>query len=226
MDLGLSDRIALVVGGTGYIGTAVASRLREEGAIVLTASRSGDGDLTLDASEPASVDAAIASVIEAHGRLDVLVVTAAPAAGSLDPASLGDPDAVLAGVDGKAMTFLRLANAVLPRMRERGSGRIVAISGQNAYLTGSILGSVRNAALLITAKNLADEHAGSGVTVNVVNPGAVVDEPGKDVGAGKPGPSSPQQIAALVAFLASEPAAAISGEAISTGHRIRGVAMY
>jgi NAD(P)-dependent dehydrogenase (short-subunit alcohol dehydrogenase family) len=122
------------------------------------------------------------------------------------------------------MTFLRLARAVLPGMRAAGHGRVVAVSGQNAYFTGNIVGSVRNAALIVAAKNLADEYAGSGVTVNVVNPGTVVDDPSTDVAPARGGESSPAQIAALIAFLASDAAAAVSGESISTGHKVRGIA--
>lgn len=225
MDLGLDQRVALVVGGTGYIGTAISAALRREGAVVVTASRSGDGDLTLDATDQASVDAAVARVVEQHGRLDVLVVSAAPSARTLDPDRLDEPDTIREGLDAKSLTFLRLAQAALPVMTEAGFGRIVGISGQNAYLTGSTVGAVRNAALNIAAKNLADAHAGSGITVNTVNPGPVVDEPRPEVGAGKPGDSSPEQIAALVAFLASTHAATISGEAVSTGHKLRGVAV-
>ena len=213
----------MVVGGTGYIGTAVTDRLRQEGATVLTASRSG-GDLRIDAADPASVEDGLAEVVRKHGRIDVLVVTAAPSAGTLDPSTLSDPDVVLDGVAAKAMTFLRLARAVLPGMREAGHGRVVAVSGQNAYLTGNVVGSVRNAALIVVAKNLADEYAGSGVTVNVVNPGTVVDDPSTEVAPARGGESSPTQIAALVAFLASDAAAAISGESISTGHKVRGIA--
>jgi NAD(P)-dependent dehydrogenase (short-subunit alcohol dehydrogenase family) len=223
VDLGLAGRVALVVGGTGYIGAAVADRLRREGATVVTASRSG-GDVRIDATDPASVEAGVAGVVREHGRLDVLVVTAAPPAGTLDPATLSDPDVVLEGVAAKAMTFLRLALAVLPGMREAGHGRVVAVSGQNAYFTGNVVGSVRNAALIVAAKNLADEHAGSGVTVNVVNPGTVVDDPSDEVAPARGGESSPGQIAALVAFLASDAAAAVSGESISTGHKVRGIA--
>jgi NAD(P)-dependent dehydrogenase (short-subunit alcohol dehydrogenase family) len=223
VDLGLQGRVALVVGGTGYIGRAVADRLREEGAVVVTAGRSA-GDVRLDAADAASVDAGVAAVLGEHGRLDVLVVTAAPSADTFDPSTLSDPDVVLDGVAGKAVTFLRLANAVLPTMRAAGSGRVVAISGQNAYFTGNVVGSVRNATLNVVAKNLADEHAGTGVTVNVVNPGTVTDEPSAEVAPARGGESSPAQIAALVAFLASGPAAAISGESISTGHKVRGIA--
>jgi len=223
VDLGLSGRVAVVVGGTGYIGRAIADRLRAEGATVLTASRSG-GDVRIDGADRASVEAGVAAVLEEHGRIDVLVVTAAPPADSLDPSSLSDPDTVLDAVGGKAMTFLRLANAVLPAMRAAGHGRVVAVSGQNAYFTGNIAGSVRNAALSVVAKNLADEHVGSGVTVNVVNPGTVKDTPSTEVEPARGGESSPAQIAALIAFLASDDAAAISGESISTGHKVRGIA--
>ena len=225
MDLGLHQRVALVVGGTGYLGTAISATLRDEGAVVVTASRSGDADLTLDATDQEAVDAAVAAVVEQHGRLDVLVVSAAPSARTLDPDRLDEPDTIRDGLDAKSLTFLRLARAVLPVMAEAGFGRVVGISGQNAYLTGNTVGAVRNAALNLAAKNLADAHAGSGVTVNTVNPGPVVDEPSSDVGAGKPGESSPRQIAALVAFLASEHAATISGEAVSTGHKLRGLAV-
>jgi NAD(P)-dependent dehydrogenase (short-subunit alcohol dehydrogenase family) len=226
MDLGLQDAVALVVGGAGYVGAAVSARLREEGATVVVASRSSTGDGTtsigVDARDVASVGAAVSAVLAVHGRIDVLVVTAAPSAGTLDPARLTDPELVLDAVDGKAMVFLRLANAVLPHMRERAYGRIVVVSGQNGMLTGNLAGAVRNAATTVAAKNLADAAAGSGVAVNVVNPGNVVDEPGPDVATGAGGESSPQQIAALIAFLAS-PLSPVSGETIATGHRVRGV---
>lgn len=221
MDLQLNDRVVLVVGGTGLIGGAVADVLRAEGATVLTAARGEGADLRLDAADDASVAEAVASVLEQHGRLDGLVVAAAPPAQTLDPARSSDPAQVVEAVDAKAMTFLRLANAAKAPMRDAGFGRIVGVSGQNALITGSITGSVRNAALIIAAKHLADELAGTGVAVNVVNPGPVTAEPADDVAHGKPGESSPEQIAALIAFLLS-PRSTTSGESIATGHRVRG----
>ncbi len=77
--------------------------------------------------------------------------------------------------------------------------------------------------MIITAKNLADELAGSGVTVNTVNPGTVSADPSVAVEPGRGGESSPDEIADLVAFLVSPRARAISGEAIAIGHRVRGV---
>lgn len=233
MDLQLSDRVALVVGGKGYIGAAVADRLRAEGATVVVASRSASEDggvglsgvaisaVAMDTADQASVDAGVARVLAEHGRIDVLVVTAAPSARTLDPAKRSDPDQVAQAVDGKALGFLRVANAVLPAQRDAGFGRVVVVSGQNAYLSGNITASLRNTAVNVIAKNLADELAGSGVTVNVVNPGTVSDEPGAEVQRGAGGESSPTQIADLVAFLSS-PLSAVSGESISIAHRVLG----
>lgn len=221
MDLGIADHVTLIVGGTGLIGSAVASTARAEGAIVLTAARSEGADLQLDASDDDSVTRAIERVLELHGRIDALVVAAAPAAQTLDSSRANDPSQVVQAVDDKAMTFLRVANAVIPTMRAAGSGRIVGVSGQNALLTGNITGAVRNAALIIAAESLADDLAGTGVAVNVVNPGPVTDSQDAEVAPGKPGASTPQQVADLVVMLLS-PRLAVSSESIASGHRVRG----
>ena len=223
MDLGLTDHVALVVGGTGLIGRAVVERLRAEDASVVVASRHPvDGSVMLDASSDHSVRAAIDLVMRDHGRIDVLVVAAAPAAQTLDQAKSSDPAQVLGAIDAKAMTFLRVANAVVPGMRNRGFGRIVVISGQNALLTGNATGTVRNAATILLAETLADELAGTGVTVNAVNPGTVTNTPHSDVQPGRGGDSTPKQVADLVAFLCS-PVSALSGESVAVGHRVLGI---
>jgi NAD(P)-dependent dehydrogenase (short-subunit alcohol dehydrogenase family) len=214
-----------VVGGTGLIGRAIVERLRTEAATAVAAARHVVDGITLDAQDSASVTAALKQVIEQHGRLDALVVAAAPSAQTLDASRHADPDQVLAAVDAKAMSFLRLANAALPIMVRAGYGRIVGVSGQNAFLTGNVTGSVRNAALIIAAKNLADSVAGSGVTVNTVSPGTVSASPTSDAALGSGGETSPEQIADLVAFLVSPRAGAVSGESIAIGHRVRGVTL-
>lgn len=222
MDLQLRDRVILVVGGHGLIGSAVVRQLNEEGAIAVPASRSAAEGLVMDAADDTSVAAAIAHVIETHGRLDGVVVAAAPSARTMDPSKNSEPRQVRDAVDGKALTFLRVANAALAPMRDRGYGRVVGISGQNAYVTGNIAGSVRNAALILTAKHLADETAGTGVTVNVVNPGIVSDDPSPDVPVGTSGQSTPADTARLVTFLLSPLSGTVSGESIAVGHRTRG----
>ena len=226
MDLQLRDRVVLVVGGTGFIGSAIVTRARAEGATVIVASRTavdniGVDNIAVDAGDERSVARAVAGVLAEHGRLDAVVMAAAPAAHTRDPSRNSDPAQIKEAVDGKALAFLRVANAAIPSMLAAGYGRIVGISGQNAFITGNITGAVRNAALNIIAKNLADQIAGSGVTVNTVNPAIVRDEPAADVVPGLGGESSPAQIADLVAFLIS-PLSVVSGESIAIGHRVRG----
>jgi NAD(P)-dependent dehydrogenase (short-subunit alcohol dehydrogenase family) len=222
MDLQLTDRVVLVVGGTGLVGSAVVKRLREEGAVVVVASRHPQDGVALDATDDASVQTAVEALLAEHGRLDGLVVAAAPAAHTLDPERNSDPAQVIGAIDAKAVAFLRVANAVVPTMREAAYGRIVVVSGQNAFLTGNITGSVRNAATIVIATNLADQLAGTGVQVNAVSPALVTDDPAPVVEPGRGGDSTPGQIADLVAFLVS-PLSAVSGESIAVGHRVLGV---
>lgn len=94
--------------------------------------------LQLDDSDDASVDAGIAAVLRDHGRIDGVVIAAAPSARTLDPSRNSEPQQVLEAVNGKTLTFLRVANAALQPMRERGYGRIVGISGQGAFVTGNV----------------------------------------------------------------------------------------
>lgn len=225
MDLQLTDRVVLIVGGTGLIGTAIAQRAREEGARVVVASRGGQGGMTMDARDDGSVTDGIAHVLADYGRLDAVVITAAPSARTLDASRNSDPAQVADAFDGKTLTFLRVANAAIPTMVAAGFGRILGISGQNAFVTGNLAGSIRNAALIIAAKNLADQVAGTGVTVTTVSPGIVSASPATAVDAGRSGESSPDQIADLVAFLIS-PRSAVSGESIAVGHRVRGVVSF
>ncbi len=222
MDLKLEGRVILVVGGHGLLGTAIVDRLRAEGATAIPASRRAPDGITMDAASDESVHDAFARIDDEHGRIDGVVVSAAPSARTLDPQRNSDPAQVLAALDGKALTFLRVANAVLPRMVDAGYGRLVGISGQNAFVTGNITGSIRNAALIIAAKNLADSVAGSGVTVNSVSPSTVSGDPSPDVELGRSGEAAPTDTADLVAFLLSPLAGRISGESIAVGHRVRG----
>ena len=142
MDLQLQDQVILVLGGNGTIGADVVNVLKSEGAIPLVASRSSE--LSIDASDEASVRAGIEKVVTEYGRLDGLVVSSAPAAQTLDPAKADDPEQVLTAIDGKAMTFLRTANIALDVMKKQGYGRIIALSGKNSYVTDSTTASARN----------------------------------------------------------------------------------
>ena len=90
----------------------------------------------MDAALDESVSAAVNEVVRIHGHIDGLVVAAAPSARTwIRPDS--EPSQVLQAVDAKALTFLRVANAILPTMVGAGYGRVaVGVSGQNAFLHG------------------------------------------------------------------------------------------
>ncbi|MGP5496701.1 SDR family NAD(P)-dependent oxidoreductase [Corynebacterium flavescens] len=223
MDLQLNDRVILVVGGRGIVGRAVVDTLRQEGAVALSSSRSPKADVQMDLADDDSVRGAIRRVLDEHGRLDGLVVSAAPPASTLDPSQSSAPDAVGQAIDTKALGFLRVANAVLPTFLDAHYGRIVGVSGQNAWSTSSIMAAARNAVLNLAAKGLADEHAGSGLTVNTVNPDPVGERNGAIPSIGAAGWSTPDQVASTITYLVSPIAGAISGESIAVGHRIRGV---
>ncbi len=218
----MAGRVILVVGGHGLLGRAVVDQLHRENATVVPASRHAPDGIRMDAADDTSVTQGIVTILDSHGHIDGLVVTAAPSARTLDPARNSDPAQVLAAFEGKVLTFLRVAKAVIPRMRDAGYGRIVGISGQNAFLTGNLAGSVRNAALIIAAKNLADSLVGTGVTVNTISPSIVSDTPSRDVPMGRSGQSRASETAALVAFLMSPITSTISGESIAVGHRVHG----
>jgi NAD(P)-dependent dehydrogenase (short-subunit alcohol dehydrogenase family) len=236
MESGLTGSVVLVVGGSGYIGTEIARQFAAERARVVIAGRdpdrlaaaaeragSGVSTRVMDTSSDESVSGAIESIVREFGSLDVVVNCAAPAAQTTDPADDTDPAQVLRAVDSKAMGYLRVADAVLPVMTAAGSGRIVFVNGQNALVTGNLTGSVRNGAVIALSKNLADAVAGSGVTINTVNPGIVKDEPNPIPLPGKPGQCTPAQVASVVVFLASPAASGVSGESIAVGHRVLGM---
>ena len=220
MDLQLQDQVVLVLGGNGTIGADVVNVLKSEGAIPLVASRSSE--LSIDASDEASVRAGIEKVVTEYGRLDGLVVSSAPAAQTLDPAKADDPEQVLTAIDGKAMTFLRTANIALDVMKKQGYGRIIALSGKNSYVTDSTTASARNATLNVIVKNLADQNAGSGITVNAISPGFVIEDPSAGIDRAD-GQTSLREVADTIVFLLSPKMASISGEIISVGHKAKGV---
>lgn len=230
------DRVALVTGGTGLIGTAVTRRLVGAGLRVVAAARTqsrldeevaafGDSRVravTVDVASTASVRQAVSAAARCWGRLDVVVNAAGPPAAALT--GVEDVDDVLAAVDAKAFGSLRVARAAWPYVSRSGAGRVVNVGGQLAHLTGSVAAAVRNQAVDVISKALADEFAPSGVTVNVVHPGPVVagDPPPVEAVVGRPGTTSADRVAALVGFLVSVEAGSISGASIDVGHSLWG----
>ena len=202
-----------------------------------------------DTGDDASVRLMAGQAQDLLGGIDILVNCAAKPAGQAPPLAFPEitTDAFWSDVNVKVLGYLRCAQAVAPGMAAAGWGRIISVSGLAALRTGSAIGSIRNVAVSAMTKNLADELAGSGVTVNVVHPGLTRTEATDGVIAaraqatgGDPaeiekrmGRSSlagviidAAEVAAVIVFLASPLSVAVNGESIACGGGLPGTIRY
>jgi NAD(P)-dependent dehydrogenase (short-subunit alcohol dehydrogenase family) len=185
-------RTALVTGAGRGIGRAIALGLAADGARVALLARSvdqlvevatavsaADGTALVvptDVGDPESVYKAVAAVLADFGTVDILINDAAVVA-PLGPTVSVDADewdlAFAVNVAGP----LRLTQAVLPGMIERGWGRIANVSSGIAAYPAAMIGmnayAASKSALEAHTVNLAAELAGTGVTANVYRPGSV-----------------------------------------------------
>lgn len=251
MDLELDGKRAIVTGGSRGIGKAIAHALADEGAAVGIAARDqqrlGDAvaelasttrasiaGVTCDTTDDASVTAMVAELADALGGVDILVNCAAMPGGVTAPPRLADitSEALLGEVDTKVMGYIRCAREVVPHMEAGRWGRIVNVSGLAARQTGSIVGSVRNVSVAAMTKNLADELGPLGINVTCVHPGATRTERMSDERADRMTSNligrvvEAEEVAALVAFLASPRSVAITGDAIACGGGVGGTIHY
>jgi 3-oxoacyl-[acyl-carrier protein] reductase len=218
----LEGRVALVTGGGRGIGEAVARTLSARGASVVTGDVAAGADVELDVRSADSFEAALAHTQERYGGLDILVNNAAITLQrpffEIDEAEWDEVLAVnLRGVFLGCRIVGRL-------MRERGSGRIVNISSLAGQVGGLINGAhyaASKAGILALTKVVARELAPHGVTVNAIAPAAIdgpvmaslspeqVEALARSIPVGRLG--TPEDVAALVAFLASDEAAFVTG---------------
>jgi len=238
ISFGLGGRVCIVTGGAGGIGEACIRRFAGEGAQVViadindsrgTALASELGGLYVhcDVGDKVQVDALVANVLAAHGRIDVLVNNAGifRAADFLEITE-EDFDAVLR-INLKG-SFL-VGQAVAREMARAGKGSIINMSSVNAVLTIPTIASYNvskggiNQLTRVMALTLADK----GVRVNAVAPGTIATElaykavltseeakakimsrtPMKRLG-------EPSEVADTVAYLASDAASYITGEIV------------
>ncbi|MEK6230130.1 MAG: SDR family oxidoreductase [Actinomycetota bacterium] len=172
MDLGLEGKACVVTGAGRGIGAAVTRMLADEGASVLSVSRS-EGDLRLDVTDADAGDRIVEECERRLGGIDVLVNNAGTSeARPLDELTDAEWQAQW---ELHVMAPMRLMRAAAPRMAQRGGGRIVNVcssAGKRPSLTNAAY-SVTKAAQLSLSRTYADAFAGEGVLVNAVTPGAV-----------------------------------------------------
>jgi 3-oxoacyl-[acyl-carrier protein] reductase len=249
MDFGLRDRVALVAAASRGIGYASARELAREGARVFLCSRdeerarraateiseeTGAEVLGVQADVTSDEDAArfVSLAQERAGRVDILVTNAGgpPAATFTD----ADLEMYRRAFELNALSAIRLAQLVVPGMRERRWGRIVNITSISVKqpVMGLLLSNTVRAGLTGWAKTLSAEIAEDNVTVNNVAPGYTQTERQDELTEAKAKATgktkeelmemraaeipmrrsaSAEEIAAAVAFLASERASYITG---------------
>jgi acetoacetyl-CoA reductase len=206
-----------VTGAARGIGAAIAERLTAEGLDVVTVDLQAGCDHALDvARDP----------FPALGDIDVCVANAAVTT-TIAPAHKMTAEQWQRDIDVNLTGAFRTFQACLPGMRERGHGRIIAISSIAALggLPGQVAYAASKAGLLGMIRTLASENAARGITANAVLPGLVATEQvlampaqvrDRVLGALPTGRLiEPAEIAAAVAFLAGAEAAQISGQAIA-----------
>lgn len=230
----LDEGVRVVISGRD--GDAAAAAARD-----LAAETGGEVHaLVADTRDDAAIDALIAGAVAALGGLDIVVNNAArPGLPGGVPGVAGVASATLLDeLDTKLVGYLRVARAAAPHLVANGWGRIINISGLAARQTTTIAGSARNVAVAALTKVLADELGPKGVNVTVVHPGATrTEKTAAQIAARAAADGSTEaqaevalyggnligrivdasEIGAIVAFLASPRADAITGDAIAAG---------
>ena len=230
-------KTALVTGGTRGIGAAISKYLQKHGYKVIANYHSNDDAanafkadtgcdiVKFDVSKFDVVQTNVAQIVETHGPIHILVNNAGITKdGFLHKMAEGDWDNV---IETNLKSAFNLCRAIVPVMREQEFGRIINISSINAQKGqfGQANYCAAKAGLIGFTKALALEGARKNITANVICPGYietdmtgaipadVLTEIIKSIPAGRMG--KPDEIGSLVAYLASEDAAFITGAVLS-----------
>lgn len=232
----LEGKVALVTGASRGIGRAIATQLKDLGAVVIGTATSANGadkiseylgegrGLELNVTSDESIAALFETIKAAHGGVDILVNNAGITRDNLFMRMKDDEwDDI---IETNLSSVYKISKAVIRPMMKKRIGRIINI--------GSVVGTMGNAGqvnyatakagLIGFTKSLAREVASRGITVNTVSPGFIdtdmtqtlTDEQKEGIFSQVPANrlGKPDEIASAVAFLASDAAAYITGETL------------
>ncbi len=225
--MSLTDRVALITGGTGALGSVIAHRLGQEGAQVWVTCRGsldvrkaeerGWHAVEADVTKEADVVRLFADVAQEAGRLDVLVNTVG---GFVTPRPVRDVrvDEWDGMMELNLKSVFLCIREALQIMEHQSYGRIISIAAKNGLTPGPGRApySVSKAGVVFLTSVVAEEVKGSGITVNCIAPSIILTEanrtsmPKEDHRAWV----KPEEIAAAIVFLCSEEAGSANGTTI------------
>ena len=232
-------KIAFVTGAGSGIGLAAARRIADEGGTVVCAvqtedQRAATGELesvVIDVADERSWAAVVDGVVSDHGGIDVLVCSAGILRkGTAEETTLDLWNEVLAVNLNGAFLGARL---VIPLMRARGGGAIVNISSLNGIrgTPGALAYAASKGGVVALTMSMALDHARDNIRVNCICPGSIHTPMVQAVYAETPDPEAarqariamhplgrdgvPEDIAATIAFLASDDASFMTGQAVA-----------
>jgi len=234
----LGGKAALVTGAAGGIGSAIVRSFHNDGARILAVDMNQAGlsalevelptvhCLSADITDPDDVERVFAAMHDSFGRIDILVNNAGiggPRTSRLHELSLRDFDDVMA-VNLRAA--VALTQKALPSMMAQGSGAIVNLASPAGFNAVPRLPaySISKAGLVMLTKQTAREYAADGIRCNAVAPGVtqtpILDDLPKEhldqivsmIPQGRT--AKPEEIAKVVAFLASDAASYVNGSIV------------
>jgi NAD(P)-dependent dehydrogenase (short-subunit alcohol dehydrogenase family) len=231
-------RVILITGATGDLGKVVAGRFAAAGDRLALAGTNLDrltevgGELGLkadrwlpvvgDMRQADEARTVAGAVRERFERIDALVHLIGGWAGGTPVVDL-DPDELTTMLDQHLWTTLHMVQAVVPGMVEAGWGRVVAIMARAGLEASAKVSSygIAKAAEDTLLRSLARELAGTGVTVNLVTVGTIDEEHQRDAAptARNATWTTPEEIAAAIAYLCSDEADSITGARLPLDRR-------